>query len=300
MSIQLIVDNVSVPIKQVKYSDGSSNIKLEVPQQLKDYPPSAYYAITVETTTPADSYLWEICLVLSAIEHTWPKVKFNRQILRLPYLPHARADRVFEEGNSFPLEMFLSAIYWMFDEITLIDPHSDYMYIEENIENDHTDEWESKYSVKFQHECFIDTVKDIQSGDILISPDKGALKKIYKLQKALDHRMIATTIVEASKTRDVDTGRIISTSLPEDVDLKGKVAYIVDDICDGGGTFLPLADKIKEAGAKEVHLYVTHGIFAKGLNVFKGIIDKIHCYQTVGTYVNAKDILDFNNGLEVK
>ena len=299
MTIQLIIDNVSVPIKQVKYSDGSSNIKLEVPQQLKDYPPSAYYAITVETTTPADNYLWEICLVLSAIEHTWPKVKFNKQILRLPYLPHARADRVFEEGNSFPLEMFLSAIYWMFDEITLIDPHSDYMYIEENIENDHTDEWESKYSVKSQHQCFIDVV-NIQSGDVLISPDKGALKKIYKLQLALDHRMIATTVIEASKKRDLSTGRIIETTLPEGTDLTGKVVYIVDDIGDGLATFVPLAEKLKEAGAIEVHLYLTHLIAAKGLKLLGGKVNKLHIYQCVGTHITMGDVLNFNEGKEVK
>ncbi len=300
MTVQLIIDNVQVPVKHIRFSDGSSNVKLEIPEQLVKYPPSAYYAITVETTTPADNYLWEILLVMSAIEHTWPTVKFNKEILRLPYLPHARADRVFEEGNSFPLEMFLSAIYWMFDEISLLDPHSDYIYAEESIENDHTDEWKSKYSVKHQHQCFIDTVKDIQSGDILVSPDKGALKKIYKLQLALDHRMIATTVIEAGKIRDVTTGRIIETTLPEGVDLKGKVVYIVDDLLDGGGTFTPLANKLKNVGAKEVHLYVTHGIFAKGLQMFRGVIDQIHCYQTVGTYVNAKDILDFNNGLGVK
>lgn len=290
MTIQLIIDNVSVPVKHIKFSDGSSNFKLEVPQQLKDYPPSAYYAITVETTTPADAYLWEIELAMNAIYVTF-KQSFRKIILNLPYLPHARADRVFEEGNAHPLNVFLNNVQG-FDEIHLRDPHSEFYktYEGNGIE----------FVVKHQHNCFIDIVKTIKSGDVLVSPDKGAKSKINKLQLALDQRMIATTVIEASKKRDITTGRITETTLPEDVDVSGKVCYIVDDLLDAGGTFLPLAQKLKEAGAKEVHLYITHGIFAKGLQSFRGLIDQIHCYQTVGTYVNAKDILDFNNGLEVK
>jgi len=40
---------------------------------------------------------------------------------------------------------------------------------------------------------------------------------------------------------------------------------IVDDICDGGATFILLAKELYAAGAKEVNLFVTHGIFSKGL-----------------------------------
>jgi hypothetical protein len=42
MTIRLIVDGVGVPIKTVNFSDGSSNVQLLVPDQLKKYPPSAY------------------------------------------------------------------------------------------------------------------------------------------------------------------------------------------------------------------------------------------------------------------
>ena len=39
------------------------------------------------------------------------------------------------------------------------------------------------------------------------------------------------------------------------------------DICDGGQAFLPIAKQLKEKGAL-VYLYVTHGIFSKGLYQF--------------------------------
>lgn len=284
MTIKLIVDNVEVPIKVVNFSDGSSNIKLEVPEYLVKYPPSAYYSISVDPTTPADAYMWEISLAQDAVCRTFGC--FKKSILNLPYLPHARADRVFENGNSLPLGVFLDSILG-FTEVMLTDPHSDFIFQKEYHQV-------IEVSIKPQHQCFIDVVKDIESGSVLVSPDKGAAKKIYQLQQRLDTHTIATFVIEADKKRDVSTGRILETTLPEDFDYVGKTFYIVDDLCDGGGTFIPLAQKLKDLGAKEVNLYVTHMIGAKGLDIFKGVIDNVFCYQVVGKYLTMKDVQDYN------
>jgi ribose-phosphate pyrophosphokinase len=180
MPTKLIVDNVSVPIKRIQFSDGGTNIKLEVPQQLIDYPPSAYYSISVDLDTPVDNYLWEILLLDDAIQNTFG-MSFKRRLLHLPYLPHGRADRVFEKGNPFPLKLFLDAISWMFDEIFLTDPHSDYYKIFQGCDST------IQFTVKTQHQCFIEVVGNkIKSGDVLIAPDKGSLNKIYQLQQALE------------------------------------------------------------------------------------------------------------------
>ncbi|HCW17254.1 MAG TPA: phosphoribosylpyrophosphate synthetase, partial [Achromobacter sp.] len=40
---------------------------------------------------------------------------------------------------------------------------------------------------------------------------------------------------------------------------------VVDDICDGGRTFLELASALRDTTRQPVYLYVTHGIFSKGL-----------------------------------
>lgn len=284
------MDNVIIPVRCIKFSDGSSNIKLEIPE---GFNPRAYYSISVDPTTPVDQYLWEILLVLDAIGATFGyDTNFNRTILKLPYLPHGRADRVFEVGNPHPLKQFLLTISKYFDKIYLTDPHSEYY-------KKHFFRWEEIVEVIPQHQCFIETVgKDIQSGDIMVSPDKGAQDKVYRLQQSLDVRVIATHLIIAAKERDPNTGRILETRLPEVVPkLEGKTCWIVDDICDGGGTFIPLAEKLKKAGASKVNLYVTHGIFAKGLDLFNGFIDNIYCYQTIATYVNKTDIDNFNKGI---
>ena len=288
MTIQLIVDNIELPIKVITFSDGGTNVKLEVPQKLIDNSPSAYYSISVDPTTPVDNYLWEIALVNDSINRVWGWDKFNKAILHLPYLPHGRADRVFEVGNPHPLEVFLTMIQPCFDEVFLTDPHSNFYKSYEQLID---------FTVKSQHQCFIETVRDIKSGDFIVAPDKGALNKIYKLQQALDTRLIATRVLEAGKKRNIETGRVVETTLPEDIDLNGTTCYIVDDLLDAGGTFIPLANKLREAGAKEVNLYVTHGIFSKGLDILKGVLDNIYVYQTVGKYVNLQNINDFNKGI---
>jgi len=290
MTISLTVDNVQVPIKVINFSDGSSNIKLEVPEQLVKHPPSAYYSISVDPTTPADAYMWKILLVQDAVRRTFGC--FKKSILHLPYLPHARADRVFETGNALPLELFLDSVLG-FTEVMLTDPHSDFIFQKEYHQV-------IEVSIKPQHQCFIDVVKDIESGSVLVSPDKGAAKKIYQLKQRLDTHTIATFVIEADKKRDVPTGRILETILPEDFDYIGKTFYIVDDLFDYGNTFIPIAKKLREQGAKEVNLYVTHMIGAGGLSKFVGLIDNLYVYQTVGTYLNMTDILNFNNGKEVK
>ena len=44
--------------------------------------------------------------------------------------------------------------------------------------------------------------------------------------------------------------------------VKGKVCLIVDDIIDSGGTIVNAAQALMNRGAKEVHVYITHGVLS--------------------------------------
>ena len=72
-----------------------------------------------------------------------------------------------------------------------------------------------------------------------------------------------------SKTRDPLTGYITDLSLDQEIDIQGCVVIIVDDLCDGGMTFKLTAEALLKKGAKKVHLYVSHGIFSKGLETLR-------------------------------
>jgi Phosphoribosylpyrophosphate synthetase len=76
----------------------------------------------------------------------------------------------------------------------------------------------------------------------LVSPDGGALKKIYKLAEKVD----CLGVIECSKNRNIKTGEITTTKVYTDGrSVDGKDCYIVDDICDGGRTFIEIAKELK-------------------------------------------------------
>jgi ribose-phosphate pyrophosphokinase len=94
---------------------------------------------------------------------------------------------------------------------------------------------------------------------VLVAPDAGATKKVEKYANAWQLPM-----VQGFKKRDTNTGALTGFGLAEPIPER-HVAVIVDDICDGGGTFAGLAAEIhKDHPMTPVHLVVTHGIFSKG------------------------------------
>jgi ribose-phosphate pyrophosphokinase len=118
---------------------------------------------------------------------------------------------------------------------------------------------------------FINKVLKIIGSNVkLISPDGGALKKIYKVSEFLG----GVDVVECSKSRDVKTGRLSGFKVYAD-DLQGADCLIVDDICDGGGTFLGLAEELKKKNAGNLYLAISHGIFNKGFEELEKHFTKI-------------------------
>ena len=80
------------------------------------------------------------------------------------------------------------------------------------------------------------------------------------------------------KQRDVSTGEIVATTIDKDAVMCYDTFFVVDDICDGGRTFIELGKAIRDtkSNAKLV-LCVTHGIFSKGKEVLKPMFDEILC-----------------------
>jgi ribose-phosphate pyrophosphokinase len=60
------------------------------------------------------------------------------------------------------------------------------------------------------------------------------------------------------KRRDWATGKIEGLTVINPENVKDKNVLIIDDICSKGGTFYHSAKALKEAGAKDIYLYVSH------------------------------------------
>lgn len=281
--VTVFADNKEIPVNMVEFSDGALTFKLD---ELPDNP--RYISVNVCPTTPVYRVLEELNTLIGCFGELDLHLGGTNYYLNLPYLPYGRADRVFEKGNPNSLKMFLLSLNELgwFDEINVCDIHN------KSSVDDICDEYELNLNIveKSQLECFKSSVThDFNTKyDMVLAPDKGA---VTKAQTIADH--LGTPVYNCGKERDISTGKVIKTLLP-DVDFTGKVVLIPDDLMDGGFTFYALAKLLKDAGAKQVDLYVTHMIGAKGLDSLKGLIDNVYCYNTVGGYLTKQDVTNFN------
>lgn len=280
--ITVFADNKEIPVNMIEFSDGALTFKLD---KLPDNP--SYISVNVCPKTPVYRVLEELRLIVSCLY----EVRFAYNVplyLNLPYLPYGRADRMFEKGNPVGLKMFLWGLEEIggFDEIYVCDIHN-----KSSLE-DICYEYELNLNIieKSQLECFKASVPhDFNTEyDMVLAPDKGAVTKAQTIADNLE-----AEVYNCGKERDISTGKVTKTILP-DVDFTGKVVLIPDDLMDGGFTFYALAKLLKDAGAKQVDLYVTHMIGAKGLDSLKGLIDNVYCYNMVGSYLNKQDVANFN------
>ena len=94
----------------------------------------------------------------------------------------------------------------------------------------------------------------------MVAPDQGAASA-----PAPARAWPGVPLVHAEKTRDTNTGAITGTLVHSD-HIGARNFLIVDDICDGGRTFIELAKVLRPLTDGQVKLYVTHGIFSQGSN----------------------------------
>ena len=71
---------------------------------------------------------------------------------------------------------------------------------------------------------------------------------------------------------------------------------IIDDICDGGRTFVELAKVIKENQSDaKIYLIVTHGIFSAGFNDLNKFFEKIFTTNSISDRFENGDVLNIIN-----
>lgn len=257
MSIQIKTDNnIPIILKTKTFSGGERHIQLyELPDQLPQY----FY---VRCRIDCSDALMDILLLQNALNHHYDTdVKLY---LEIPYLPYARQDRVCATGQAFSLEVMAQLL--------------------KSINTEHLQVWDCHSPVGLEltgatniapvniiEHCgsLVTLLKDHDS--VLVCPDKGAIKRCSTIADRYD----VQHMVVCEKIRDPETGYITHTKVLAE-NLTGKHTIITDDICDGGSTFIRIAKELRKMQVASITLYVTHGIFSKGLDVFDGLVDKIY------------------------
>ena len=258
------VERSDIKYKLSKFPDGQQSITLDL-DNTNFEPVSQSVTIKSRLNSFLDLELI-ICANQALIELGIKKSEFRLKEINLytPYFIGARSDRKFLNGQSNYLKTVICPIInsQNFNRVTILDPHSD--VLEACLNN-----FQKIINVNFAST----SIKNIGVDKItLISPDAGALKKIYDVAKAVE----CNDVIVANKLRDMATGKIIRTEVPglsNDISFSGipksKTFVIIDDIIDGGRTFVEIAKVIRDSRPKEIfndkiYLVVTHGIFSDG------------------------------------
>lgn len=167
--------------------------------------------------------------------------------LIMPYIPHARMDRVQEPEDVFTLKYFCEIINSLnFQEVVVTDPHSNVsLALLDRVQQVSIKDYINQTAC-----CIIDRYDSSAKNLVLFFPDAGAMKRYSGC--------INFPYAFGLKKREWKTGKIQSLQIINSEVVKGKDILIIDDICSRGGTFLRSAKALKEAGAKDIYLYVTH------------------------------------------
>lgn len=230
-------------IKPTIFPDGTSQVWKLHPSLLdrKDY----YITWNFESEREiVDLYSLMYLLPADAFKH-----------LHIPYLPFGRQDKDISNDATFNLAVFAELINGlMLNQVSTVDAHNPYKArkLINNFKNI------TNFSV-----C--EKVVEQFAPTFIVFPDKGAMDR-YRDTK-LATKLIGEAIY-CEKVRNQATGDITGTKVhlnSKRALVSGDRLLIIDDICDGGATFIGVAKALREYNSDmTIALFVTHGIFSKG------------------------------------
>lgn len=245
MSQQKEGHKLEIDCKFFKFPAGEIHFNVENPLMAEN-------GLHITTDLSNSDEIMQLMLMADTFKH-------RNKYLELLYIPYSRQDRRTSHGEPFSLRAFAKMINSCgFKRVTVYDPHSDVtaalidnIFVVKRLE-----------LVKKAFNAFS------FSGGIIISPDAGAMKTNQEIAQyfQLPH-------VIATKVRDIKTGEIAATQVHTDISLEGKDLLILDDICDGGRTFIELAKVLKNHNPLSIHLYTTVSISQKGRDAVKPYFD---------------------------
>lgn len=208
--------------------------------------------------------------------------------IEIPFFPYARQDH----PPHCDLQTFIRALDAQRKtllRVSTFDPHSEALELLFN---------ETKHLLlEVKNHELISSVghfskEVIKNKPILVLPDAGAAKKYLNIF-AESFDSLFEGYVQCTKHRDPATGALSNFAVhdPRGYLLKPNTQFvIVDDICDGGGTFLGIANEFQKAHIpkERLNLYISHGLFTKGTDALFNLFNKIATTNSIATSKDAR------------
>ena len=235
----------NIPITNIwKFPDGEIHIELSEIDRKKSL------SLTIAITSADDLF------VFMQIADVLKRQCINVSSLTITYLMGMRCDRLFDFNRPFTLGIVADVINSLgAKKVILIEPHS-----ERSLNLIHN-------SQPLYMSYFIATQLQAENDNIcFVAPDEGSIYRYVNVPFS----------VICSKVRDAQTGELKEFSVQAKSDVKGRDLLVVDDLCDGGGTFCGLAPKLRELEPKTLSLAVTHAVQLDGIKRVASVYDNVY------------------------
>jgi len=232
LGTQLLAANIQ------RFNDG------EIKVELLDTVRGCDVFIVQSTSAPANENLMELLILIDTVK----RASAGRINVVMPYYGYARQDR--KDKPRVPISAKLVANLLTSagaDRVIAMDLHCQQIQGFFDIPVDHL----------VGYPLFLDYYKK-KFGDmsnvVAVAPDLGSAKKTVDFAEDL-----GASVALIDKKRDrANESRVVHFV----GDVEGKIAIILDDMCDTGGTLVNAVDEVLSRGAKEVHVCCTHGVFS--------------------------------------
>ena len=220
-----------------KFSDGE--IYIEINENIRG---NSIFIIQ-SVSSPANDNLMELLLCIDALKRSSAK---NITAV-IPYFGYARQDRKVVPRTSISAKLVSNLITKAgADRVVTVDLHAGQIQGFFDIPVDNL----------FATPIFARHVKKkIKSKSLIcVAPDVGGTERARALGKLLN---VGLAIVDKRRPKpgQSEVMNIIGN-------VKDQTCIIVDDIIDSGGTIINAAKALKNRGAKEVYVYITHGVLS--------------------------------------
>lgn len=237
---------INSALREFTFPAGEKHIKVADNRDVEDIEIAVLYA---------DHYMHEDLFALAMWADICHQKNVKQTQIVIPYFPGARADR----GEPFGLHIYAKFLMDLHvSEIAIFDPHSEVLEKELKKCNTNSIFTRTKLTFLYPHDLLkLNSAKKLfEEGNYtgIIAPDKGATKRSGAFADAM-----GLPLYTVDKTRDFETGKLKGFDVSKIPANDGKL-LIVDDICDGGGTFLGIAEAIDPI--IKLDLYVSHGVFS--------------------------------------
>ena len=248
-----------------KFADGE--IYIEINENIRG---NSIFIIQ-SISSPANDNLMELLLCIDALKRSSAK---NITAV-IPYFGYARQDRKVVPRTSISAKLVSNLITKAgADRVVTVDLHAGQIQGFFDIPVDNL----------FATPIFSRHIKkNIKSKNLIcVSPDVGGVARTRGLSKFLNSGL---AIID--KRRPAPGKSEVMNVIGN---VKDKCCIMVDDIIDSGGTIVNAAKVLKQKGAKEIHVYITHGVLSGDAvqKIKKSAIKKLVITDTIDNFNKIK------------